>query len=255
MPAYKVLNITGLFKDWGANSQSFRVGSSDATTQNKLLFDLRTKYFHVADTWEAEERNWSPVQFSHCFDEVKQIPVGSQGQSVLQMINYLEARFKEQKRIKNNRIVDSSNNAKKYAELCRTLQAFTKEKYGKASSVYFFPDITERFLLDFAFRIKEQGIRNGNSGGLTHKLRRLRAVCNYAKKQEMYGVNMDAFLYLGDDIKWPETTSKAISDKVIEKTAGIDRTLFTKKEQPHLDLFLFSYYTGDMANVDVCNLT
>ena len=46
-----------------------------------------------------------------------------------------------------------------------------------------------------------------------------------------------------------------MSDKVIEKIANIDRTLFTKKEQLHLDLFLFSYYTGGMANVDVCNLT
>ena len=68
----KVLNITGLLKDWDAKSQSFRVGSAEATTKNKLLFDLRTKYLHVADTWEAEERNWSPVQLSHCFDEVKQ---------------------------------------------------------------------------------------------------------------------------------------------------------------------------------------
>ena len=67
----KVLNITGLLKDWDAKSQSFRVGSAEATTKNKLLFDLRTKYLHVADTWEAEERNWSPVQLSHCFDEVK----------------------------------------------------------------------------------------------------------------------------------------------------------------------------------------
>lgn len=251
----KVLNITGLLKDWDAKSQSFRVGSAESTTKNKLLFDLRTKYLHVADTWEAEGRNWSPVQLSHCFDEVKQTQPEVKVKSVLQMIDYLEARFMEKKRIKNNQIVDSSNNAKKYAELRRTLQTFTKEKYGKAFSAYFFPDITEQFLLDFAFWIKEQGIRNGNRGGLANKLRRLRAVCNYARKQEMYGVNMDAFLCLGDDIKWPETTSKAVSDKVIEKIANIDRTLFTKKEQLHLDLFLFSYYTGGMANVDVCNLT
>lgn len=72
----KVLNITGLLKDWDAKSQSFRVGSAEATTKNKLLFDLRTKYLHVADTWEAEERNWSPVQLSHCFDEVKQTQSG-----------------------------------------------------------------------------------------------------------------------------------------------------------------------------------
>lgn len=251
----KVLNITGLLKDWDAKSQSFRVGSSEATTKNKLLFDLRTKYLHVADTWEAEGRNWSPVQLSHCFDEVKQTQPEVKVKSVLQMIDYLEARFMEKKRVKNNQIVDSSNNAKKYTELRRTLQTFTKEKYGKAFSAYFFTDITEQFLLDFAFWIKEQGIRNGNRGGLTNKLRRLRAVCNYAKKQEMYGVDMDAFLCLGDDIKWPETTSRAVSDKVIGKIANIDRTLFTKKEQLHLDLFLFSYYTGGMANVDVCNLT
>ena len=251
----KVLNITGLLKDWDAKSQSFRVGSAEATTKNKLLFDLRTKYLHVADTWEAEERNWSPVQLSHCFDEIKQTQSEIKVKSVLQMIDYLEARFREKKRVKNNPIVDSSNNAKKYAELRKVLQAFTKETYGKAFSTYFFTDITEHFLLDFAFWIKEQGIRNGNKGGLTSKLRRLRAVCNYAKKQEMYGVNMDAFLCLGDDIKWPETTSKAVSDKVIEKIANVDRTLFTKKEQLHLDLFLFSYYTGGMANVDVCNLT
>lgn len=251
----KVLNITGLLKDWDVKSQSFRVGSAEATTKNKLLFDLRTKYLHVADTWEAEERNWSPVQLAHCFDEIKAAQPEVKVKSVLQMIDYLEMRFKEKKRVKNNQVIDSSNNAKKYAELRKVMQAFTKEKYGKAFSSYFFTDITEQFLLDLAFWIKEQGIREGNKGGLTSKLRRLRAVCNYAKRQEMYGVNMDAFECLGDDLKWPETTSKAVSDKVIDKIANIDRTLFSKKEQLHLDLFLFSYYTGGMANVDVCNLT
>lgn len=251
----KVLNITGLLKDWDAKSQSFRVGSAEATTKNKLLFDLRTKYLHVAETWETEERNWSPVQLSHSFDEIKQTTPEVKVKSVQQMIDSLEERFREKKRIKNNQVVDSSSNSKKYAQLRKTMQQFTKEKYDKAFSSYFFTDITEQFLLDFAFWIKERGIENGNKGGLAGKLRRFRAVCSYANKAGMYGVNMDAFLCLGDDIKWPETTSKAVSDKVIEKIANIDRTLFSKKEQLHLDLFLFSYYTGGMANVDVCNLT
>ncbi len=251
----KVLNVSGLLNGWDAKSQSFRVSSAEATTKNKILFDLRTKYLHVADTWEAEERNWSPVQLAHCFDEIKAAQPEVKVKSVLQMIDYLESRFKEKKRIKNKQVVNSSNNAKKYAELRRTLQAFTKEKYGKAFSSFFFSDITEQFLLDFVFWVKEQGIKNGNKGGLTGKLRRLRAICNYTKKQEMYGVNMDAFLCVGDDIKWPETTSKAVSNKIIEKIANIDRTLFSKKGQLHLDLFLFSYYTGGMVNVDICNLT
>lgn len=37
-------------KDWNVKSQSFRVGSVEATTKNKLLFDLKAKYLHVADT-------------------------------------------------------------------------------------------------------------------------------------------------------------------------------------------------------------
>ena len=78
------------------------------------------------------------------------------------MIESLEARFKERQRIKNGQLVDSSPNAKVYARLRRRLTEFTKEKYGKAFSTFFFPDINEQFLLDFAFWIKENGIKNGN---------------------------------------------------------------------------------------------
>lgn len=251
----KVLEVTGLLKDWDSKSQSFKVGSYEATTKNKILFDLRTQYLHIADKWEAEERNWSPVQLAHALDEVKTIRSEVKVKSVQQMIEFLEAKFREKRKVKNGQIVESTTNAKRYMYLLRVLQQFTKEKYNKAFSTYFFADINEQFLLDFSFWIKERGIQNGNKGGLTHKLRLLRAVCNYARKQEMYGVDMEAFACLGDDIRWPETTSKAVSDKVIEKIANVDRTLFTTKENLHLDLFLFSYYTGGMANVDVCNLT
>ena len=197
----KVLNVTGLLKDWDVKSQSFRVGSAEATTKNKLLFDLRTKYLHMADTWEAEERNWSPVQLAHCFDEIKTVQSEVKVKSVQQMFEFLMEKFRDKKKIKNGQIVDSTNNAQHYVYLLHVMQQFTKEKYNRSFSSYFFSDITEQFLLDFSFWIKAQGIKNGNKAGLTNKLRRLRAVCNYAKKQEMYGVNMDAFLCLGDDIK------------------------------------------------------
>lgn len=251
----KVVNVTGLLADWDAKSQSFRVGSAEATAKNKLLFDLKTKYYHKADDWEIEGRNWSPVQLSHAFDEAEQIKSEVIVKSVLQMIESFEARYLEKKRIKNGHIMDSIKTAKCYTNLKSQLTQFTYEKYNKSFASYFFIDINEQFLLDFAFWIKEQGIRNGNRGGLTHKLRVLRAVCNHANKMGMYGVNMDAFLCLGNDIKWPETTSKAISYKKMNKIAAIDRTLLTRHEQLHLDLFLFSYYAGGMANVDVCNLT
>ncbi len=250
----KVLNVTGLVKDWDAKAQCFRPGSTDASVKNKLIIDIKTKYHHVADMWEDEGRNWSPVELSHCFDKEKQAKEEVKIKSVLQMIDSLEERFRNKKRVKNGQIVDSTNNARKYAQIRRYLQAFTKEKYGRALSSYFFTDVNEQFLLDFAFWTKEEGIRNGNNAGLTGKLRLFRAICNYARKEGICDFDMSMFNCLGNDIKWPETTSRAVSTKTIRKIENIDRTLFSTKENLHLDLFLFSYYTGGMANVDVCNL-
>lgn len=94
----KVVNVTGLLADWDAKSQSFRVGSAEATAKNKILFDLKTKYYHKADDWEIEGRNWSPVQLSHAFDEVEQIKSEVVVKSVLQMVESFEERYLEKKR-------------------------------------------------------------------------------------------------------------------------------------------------------------
>lgn len=134
----KVLNITGRLKDWDAQSQSFRSGSIEATAKNKLLLDLKTKYLHVADKWEIEGRNWSPVQLSHCFDEIKSVQPEVKVKSVQQMIDALEQRFREKRRIKNGQVVDSVSNAKHYVAMRKELQAFVKEKYGRAFSSYYF---------------------------------------------------------------------------------------------------------------------
>lgn len=138
----KVLNITGLLKNWDAKSQCFKTGTPDATTKNKLLFDIKTKYLHVIDTWESEGRNWSPVEVSHYFDVIKQNKPEVKVKSVVQMIDSLILRFNEKKRIKNGQIIDSSPNARIYMQMKRSLSSFTKEKYDRAFSSYYFIDIT-----------------------------------------------------------------------------------------------------------------
>jgi hypothetical protein len=37
-------------------SQSFRTGNDEDTAKNKLLFDLKTRYYDKADDWEVEEQ-------------------------------------------------------------------------------------------------------------------------------------------------------------------------------------------------------
>ena len=133
----KVVNVTGLLADWDAKSQSFRVGSAEATAKNKILFDLKTKYYHKADDWEIEGHNWSPVQLSHAFDEVEQIKSEVVIKSVFQMVESFEERYLEKKRIKNGHIMDSIKTAKCYTNLKKTLIQFTSEKYNKSFSSSF----------------------------------------------------------------------------------------------------------------------
>lgn len=251
----KVLNISGPFKDWDNQSQSFKGNSSTLISKNKILFDLKNQYQKAAEDWEYEGRAWSPVELSHCFDEVQTRKEEVKSLSVVQMIDSLIERFTHKERYKNGRIITSINNTRCYKEIKNSLTRFTQEVYNRSFTSYYFKDINERFLLDYTLYIQKVGIENGNKGGLTQKLRRLRATCRYAEKQGIYGVDMKAFECLGDNIKWGHTTSKAASYKDLARIEDIDRSLFTKKEELHLDLFLFSYYTGGMGNVDVCYLT
>ena len=125
----KALEVTGLLKDWDAKSQSFRVGSFETTTKNKILFDFRTQYLHIADKRETEGRNWSPVQLANALDKVKTIKSEVKVKSVQQMIEILEAKFREKKKVKNGQIVDSTTNAKRYKYLLRVLQQFKSETH------------------------------------------------------------------------------------------------------------------------------
>ena len=146
------------------------------------------------------------------------------------MIDSLIEKFTHKERYKNGRIITSINNARSYKEIKNSLSRFTQEVYNRSFSSYYFKEINERFLLDYTLYIQKVGIENGNKGGLTQKLRRLRATCRHAEKQGIYGVDMKAFECLGDNIKWGPTTSKATSYVALAKLENIDRSLFSKKE-------------------------
>ena len=153
----KVLEVMGLLKDWDSRSQSFRIGSFEATTKNKILFDLRTQYLHIADKWEAEERNWSPVQLAHALEEVKAIKSEVKVKSVQQMFEFLEAKFREKKKVKNGQIVDSTTNAKRYRYFC--FVSFSNSP--KRNTTRLFQLISLRILMNSSYLTFLFGSRNG----------------------------------------------------------------------------------------------
>lgn len=253
----KTLNITGPFKDWDNSSQCFASNSNDAIKKNRMLLDLKLKYQRVAEEWEDDGRKWSPAELSLSLDKKKEKEMKEEDRSLSlsQMIDYLINKFSEKEKEKNGKIVKSLSSVKDYKLMKKAFEEFTLKKYNKPLSVFYFSDITKQFLLDFVLYTQKKGIANGNKAGLNQKLRKLRAIVNYAKELNMYGADPEIFGCVEDKMKWHKFEPKTVSKRVIQLIENVDRSLFSPKEQFHLDLFLFSYYTGGMANVDVCHLT
>lgn len=252
----KVLEITGPMKDWDSEAQSFKSKGSDTATKNKLLLDMKMQYLRVAEEWEAANESWSPVQWSHSLDNVKVqkrdepkvITVDKWLQDFIEMCRKTE-------RIKNGNILTRSSNAQHLHYLRLQLDKFTNKQYGKSFSTYFFQDITERFVRDYAAYLEKQGLEKGNNGGLCTKLRSLRGVCSNARKADIPGAKISQFACVKEKMAWGNVTPKTIPYTVFQQIENIDRDYFTEEEQFYIDLYLFSFYAGGMGDKDVCYLT
>lgn len=252
----KVMNISGIRKNWDESKQQFKERDFDDASKNRIILEEKMRYQKIAEQWDSEGINWSPKMLSHCFDiEIEAKESETKVKSVVQMIDELELKFNNNKRIKNGMIISSANNARNYTFLKNSLCRFTNKKYNRSFSSYFFHNIDNLFLQDYVDFIITESKKKGNNGGLSHKLKLLKAVFNVAKNEGMYGVNLKIFdcveIYIKRTIPEPKTTSC----EIIAQIEQIDRKIFTKCENLHIDLFLFSYYTGGMCNIDACLLT
>lgn len=247
----KVIDITGLYSEWNQKSQLF-VGK-ESSEKNKFLQQQKLKYHKVGERWDFQGKDWIPVELSH-FDDTnskyrnKYIPIS-------EIIVELAEKFANQERYKNGRVLLSLSTSRKYQYLNTSLHQFTKSKYHQDFSKYRFRDLTEKFLQDFVVWVQIKAAKNGNTGDVSGKLRKLKAVCLYAKEQGVYNVNLNAFGSFKEKLKHRITTPKGVSPEVMQQIESFDRMLLTKKEQLYLDLFLFSYYAGGMSAIDVCLLT
>lgn len=247
----KVINVTGLYSEWNQKSQFF-VGK-DSSEKNKFLQQQKLKYLKVGERWNTQGKDWIPVELSHYYDTDPNYR--NKYISISDVIEELAEKFANQERYKNGRVLKSLSTSRKYRYLNTSLHQFTKSKYHQDFSKYKFRDLTEKFIQDFAVWIQIQAAKNGTGGDVSGKLRKLRAVCLYAKEQGVYNVNLHTFQSFKEKLKQRITTPKGVSPEVIQQIETFDRTLLTKKERLYLDLFLFSYYAGGMSAIDVCLLT
>lgn len=251
----KVLNITGLLKDWDSKTQQFKAQSVDASEKNKLLIDLKTRYLKIAEEWDAEQCAWSPVQWSHYFDNEKKENETSKVISVCRMFEIIFEKMHKRERIKNGHVITSVGAANVYHWLRNTLTKFTAQHYNRNLSTYFFNDINEEFVNDFLLFLQKRAIERGNKGNIPNRLRTLRGVVYYTNKMSVPDADLSIFDNVIPKMKRTVTVLKTLPAALITEIETVDRSLFSRVKQLHIDLFLFSYYTGGMANVDVCFLT
>lgn len=251
----KVINITGPLSDWDTQTQRFKSKGAEATEKNKRLLDLKSRYLKVAEEWEEQNSAWAPVQWSHCLEAATKQKKDSKVLSVTQAIDIITERMENRERIKNGKVLSSVGTARNYRDLKTTLTQFTKQKYDRALSGYYFNEITEEFVSDYAFFLEKRGIENGNGGGLESRLRRFYGLLYYADKMSIPNVDLSVFERVRTKMKPKEFVPKTLPREIILKIENIDRSLFTRLELFYIDLFLFSYYTGGMANIDVAYLT
>ena len=249
----KTICISGLYKDWDQKKQCFVGNTVEINSKNHLLRKTILKYLKIAERWECEGKDWSPVELSHYYDDNQKYK--ERLISVSSVLDRIVDYFEHRKRVKNGITLSSASTAKGYRLLKKSLEKFTKLKYRKEFSRYLFRDITEKFVLDFGIYIQQQGAKKGNNGGIYAKLKYLHATFTYAKKYNVYGVNLSVFEPIRDKFKSRFFIPKAVTKVSMELLENMDRKLLKKQEQFHLDLFLFSYYAGGMSNIDICYLS
>lgn len=168
----------------------------------------------MSQSWRAPRcprRDWIPVELSHYYDtdpnyRNKYIPI-------LDVIEELAMKFDNQERYKNGRILKSPSTSHKYRHLNTTLQEFTICKYPMDSRKYRFRDLTEKFLQDFVVWIQVWKAKRGNTGDVSGKLRKLKAVCRYAKERGVYNVNHNALGSFKEKLKHRIITPKEYHQK------------------------------------------
>lgn len=204
------------------------------------------KYQVVAEQWETENATWSPKMLSHYFD-LKQQDEGVSSEenpvSVSELIDIRIEYFRNLKREKNGKMITSSSNAENYLYLKNSLIEFTKSKYNRSFSSFYFYHIDSQFVQDYIDFVIKTGIKRGNKGGLPHKLRLLRSIVTVAeKKYKYYGADSSIFVPVKKLTKEKPSETKTISYYSIGRIEKIDRSLFTKKRTCTLICFVLLLY-------------
>ncbi|WP_029903474.1 phage integrase SAM-like domain-containing protein [Prevotella sp. 10(H)] len=175
--------------------------------------------------------------------------------TVSEVIDHLIEKFNTQVRVKNGKEVIGSTNAKDYKMLKNSLEKFVSENYKKPLAGFTFRQIDSDFLSGYIEYLERRAANMGTKGALPNRLKKLQAVFNHARDMGIKGTDSTVFSHITEQMKISGATPLILSADIMSKIENIDRSFFSRTELFHIDLFLFSYYSGGMSCSDMAYLT
>jgi integrase len=175
--------------------------------------------------------------------------------SVSGVIDHLIEKFNTQVRIKNGKEVIGSTNAKDYKMLNNSLEKFVSETYKKPLATFTFSQINTEFLLSYINYLEKRAEETRTKGAIPNRLKKFQAVFNHAREMGIIEADSSIFRNVADQMKISEAKPVILSADTMRKIEDIDRSAFSRTELFHIDLFLFSFYSGGMTCSDMAYLT
>lgn len=133
-------------------------------------------------------------------------------------------------KVRNGNVVKGSTNVRDFNSFRNCLSKFTKIIMNQDFNILTFENIDERFIQQYIYHLNGANVKN--------KIQMLRRIFRVAK------VSTSVFDNLTVGPSKIKSKPTILDYTVIADIRAMDRSLLSTKEQFHIDLFLFSYYSG-----------
>ena len=218
-------------EEWDPNAQLFNKKHKNHLQDNRLLLKFKERAFRVYSELQLKNESFRISEFENAF----RVTSNPESKNFFNFWNDLIQEFNSAGRTGNARIHNEA------------LLAFKK---FKLSTRLEFEDITVAYLSKFETHLRSQG---GNDGGISLRMRTIRAVFNKAIARDI----ISADVYPFKNYKISKLKSKP-AKRALDFTEIMEIVKMDISKYPHLlhshKYFVFSFYTRGMNFADQINL-
>ncbi|MEZ4888399.1 MAG: site-specific integrase [Chitinophagales bacterium] len=217
---------------WNSSSESFRRNHKSHQARNTLLTNYKKKALDIIDRYGLDGKELTLVQFENEFR-------GQKKTDVRNVYSFWNDKIEDLKKS------GQTGNSTVYDETLKSFFNFYPNNKIK------FEDITATILEKYEIHLRSRG---GTGGGISVKMRTIRAVYNDAIKKKLVKREHYPFeVYKISKLKGGNN-KKALSREDVRKIENLDLLNYSHLVDAR-NYFVFSYYTRGMNFVDMMKLT